>query len=218
MVAAHLAAATYNNITTAPPHPFLRNKTPANRQRRQNKTAERNPCRCSLFINLANNTRFCPTKATVSSLAAGTVEALSAASAANVTCRLSDFSQTTLKEYLANPKAYLTSIPAAPPPKLLAASASRRRPRGGGARLGAGAIAGIVIAALAAVGGVAALAWFVGRPRLQEKRATGFFKTRELDIPLPGSGAGAPPPLSGGGAAGAGAQAQAMEAGWTRTI
>jgi hypothetical protein len=75
--------------------------------------------------------------------------------------------QTTMSQYLSNPAAFMTSIPPAPPSKGLTSSPSSG-PRGQkGGKLGAGAIAGIVIGVLAAVGIVGALAFFVIRPIIQ---------------------------------------------------
>jgi hypothetical protein len=157
-------------------------------------------------MNLANNTRFCPTRATVGALNIGTVEALTSQYAANITCRREDFSQTTLKEYLASPATYLTAIPPPPPSKARpAGSGGGKRSSSKGGKLPGGAVAGIVIGVFAAVGGLAALAYFVGRPMYQERKATGFFKTRELDLPLPGQPNGA-------------TAAAVMESGWNRTI
>jgi hypothetical protein len=175
--------------------------------------AERNPCRCSLYLTLANNTRFCPTRATVGSLAIGTVDALTGANAPNITCRRDDFTQTTLKEYLMSPANFLPTIPPPPPPRARAPGPGGGG--GGGRRRGAlapGAIAGICIGVAAALAIVGALGYFVARPIYRERRATGFFKTRELDLPI---GAGAPPPANGAGGVSA---AAVMESGWNRTI
>lgn len=159
-------------------------------------------------MNLANNTRFCPTKDTVAQLSRGAVAALSAPNTINITCLRYDMSPTSMAEYLSDPSKYLDAIPPAPPSRGIVRSPSAA-PRGSGKAAAAGRIAGAVIGVVAAVAIIGAIGWFVVRPRLAERRATGFFKTRELDLP-PATMTAAANPLS--------AAAASMEPGWGRDL
>ncbi|KAI8475355.1 MAG: hypothetical protein J3K34DRAFT_61406 [Monoraphidium minutum] len=177
-----------------------------------------NPCRCYLYLNLANNTRFCPTAATVSELSKTALASLTTDTSRNISCSKGDLSVVPLKAYLKNADGYLTAIPPPPPSKGITRSASAPPKAGGGGGGGgggsAGKVAGAVIGVLAAVAIIGGLGWFVVRPRLQERRATGFFKSRgELD----GAGGGLPPAGTAGTAGTpGGAPGHPMDLGWVR--
>jgi len=143
--------------------------------------ADRNPCRCEAYIDLSNNTRFCPTRASLDFLVPGVLKALVIDSNIEISCLRSDFTVTGLREYLQDPSSYTAVIPPAPPISKKARSASASPKTIPGSKLTPGGAAGVVIGVLAAVGGLGALVWFVVRPKWQERRATGFFKTKELD-------------------------------------
>lgn len=145
-----------------------------------------------MYLDLTNTTRFCPTASTVASLAPGSLQALMSPNAPDLSCLRSDFSLVTLKQYLASPGAASTSIPPAPPsrgavreakprPAAPDAAPQRQGGGGGGGKLSGGAVAGVVIGVLAALGIMAAVGFFVLKPMVQERRATSFFKTSELD-------------------------------------
>jgi hypothetical protein len=240
------AASDAPACTDAPsPRPMAPHALPA-------RAAEKNPCRCQAWIDLSNNTRFCPTRATVEGLAPGVLELLVTDSVIDSTCLRSDFSVVQLRDYLADPQNYVTSIPPPPPLKHPSGSsgssgagggggsssggggnpASGPVPaggysapyypgrRGGGGGLNAGAAAGIAIGVVVAVAVLGGLVWFVVRPIWQERRATSFFRTKDLDgdgLPV----LAAPPPAAGPPGAGLSHSASdqamaAFEAGWGR--
>jgi hypothetical protein len=205
--------------------------------------ASKNACKCQAWIDLSNNTRFCPTRATVEALNPGVLELLVTDSVIDSTCLKSDFTVVQLRDYLGDPQGYVDSIPpppplkrrnsgaapAAAPPEAQAGGyggawyASPPAPRGGGGAraLNPGAAAGIAIGVIVAAAVMGGLVWFVARPIWQERRATGFFKTKELDhdgLPvLATPGGGPPPPSSAPLSHSASGQAMAaFEAGWGR--
>jgi hypothetical protein len=180
--------------------------------------ADRNPCRCEAYIDLSNNTRFCPTRGTLDALANGVLETLVTESNIEISCLRSDFTVAGLRDYLRDPANYIDAIPAAPPSSKRARSSSAAPKTLPGSKLTPAAAAGVVVGVVALVGVIGALGWFVGRPLWQERRATGFFRTKELD----GQPAGPLGALGGPGGAPAmqhspsDAAMAAFEAGWGR--
>ncbi|KAI8474461.1 MAG: hypothetical protein J3K34DRAFT_132199 [Monoraphidium minutum] len=170
--------------------------------------ADANPCHCNTYLDLTNTTRFCPTAATVESLAPGVAAAL-AGGPGDLACLRSDFSTTSLRQYLLDPAAYSTSTPPPPPSSPRAA---KPRPGGGAkssggggdgsGKLSPGAAAGVAIGVVAALALICGLGFVFAKPYLQERRATSFFKTSELDHN---------PQIASNSAA-------AMEAGWGRQV
>lgn len=85
------------------------------------KPLDSNPCGCYLWIDLSNNTRFCPTAEAVASLSKSTIQALTAPDGINITCLTGDFTKTKVSDYLTavasgNQGVLLKSIPSQPTP------------------------------------------------------------------------------------------------------